>query len=155
MFTVTMLTNNCSMFAVCEMNLQILTNYFHVTIHVAAVQNCNRTFCSVFLREQDNMTLVTIWYIKWFSIFRIKQRIYLNISVGDEAFILIVLSIKKLNISSCLGFTKTISTYPKKIIQASIPFASTVWTVNFQFSYRSTCCFVVKDLILNKVCIIV
>ena len=60
MFTVTMLTNNCSMFAVCEMNLQILTNYFHVTIHVAAVQNCNRTFCSVFLREQDNMTLVTI-----------------------------------------------------------------------------------------------
>ena len=93
MFTVTMLTNNCSMFAVCEMNLQILTNYFHVTIHVAAVQNCNRTFCSVFLREQDNMTLVTIWYIKYFSVFRIKQRIYWNISVGDQAFMSIVLSI--------------------------------------------------------------
>ena len=77
MFTVTMLTNNCSMFTFCEMNLQILTNYFHVTIHVAAVQNCKRTFCSVFLKEQDNMTLVTIWYIKYFSVFRIKQRIYL------------------------------------------------------------------------------
>ena len=49
---------------------------------------------------------------------------------------------------------KTIFIYPKKRIQASIPFASTVWTVNFQFSYRSICCFVVKNLILNKVCII-
>ena len=93
MFTVTMLTNNCSMFTFCEMNLQILTNYFHVTIHVAAVQNCKRTFCSVFLKEQDNMTLVTIWYIKYFSVFRIKQRIYWNISVGDQAFMSIVLSI--------------------------------------------------------------
>ena len=60
MFTVTMLTNNCSMFTFFEMNLQILTNYLHVTTQVAAVQNCKRTFCSVFLMEQDNMTLVTI-----------------------------------------------------------------------------------------------
>ena len=85
MFTVTMLTNNCSMFTLCEMNLQMLTNYLHVTTHVAAVQNCKRTFCSVFLKEQDNITLVTIWYIKYFSVFRIKQRIYLNLSVGDQA----------------------------------------------------------------------
>ena len=49
---------------------------------------------------------------------------------------------------------KTIFIYPKKKIQASSPFASTVWTVNSQFSYRSICCFVVKNLILNKVCII-
>ena len=60
MFTVTMLTNNCSMFTFSEMNLQMLTNYLHVTAHVAAVRNCKRTFCSVSLKEQDNMTLVTI-----------------------------------------------------------------------------------------------
>ena len=60
MFTVTMLTNNCSMFTFCEMNLEILTNYLYVTAHVAAVQNCKRTFCSVFLKEQENMTLVPI-----------------------------------------------------------------------------------------------
>ena len=60
MFTVTMLTNKYSMFTFSEMNLQILTNYLYVTTHVAAVQNCKRIFCSVFLKEQDNMTLVTI-----------------------------------------------------------------------------------------------
>ena len=60
MFTGTMLTNNCSMFTLCEMTLEIFTNYFHVTAHVAAVQNCKRTFCSVFLKEQDNMTLIRI-----------------------------------------------------------------------------------------------
>ena len=60
MFTVTMLTDNCSTFTFCEMNLQILTNHVHVTAHVAAVQNCKRTSYSVFLMEQDNTTLVTI-----------------------------------------------------------------------------------------------
>ena len=60
MFPVTMLTNNCSMFTFCEMNLQIFTNYLHVTTDVPAVQNCKRTFCSVFLKGQDNMTLTRI-----------------------------------------------------------------------------------------------
>ena len=58
MFTVTMVTNNCSMFTFCEMTLQIFTNYLRVTAHVAAVQNCKRTFCSVFLKGQDNTTLI-------------------------------------------------------------------------------------------------
>ena len=45
---------------------------------------------------------------------------------------------------------KTISIYPKKRIQFPIPFASIVWTVNFQFSYRSICSFVVEDLIVEE-----
>ena len=35
-------------------------------------------------------------------------------------------------------------------MQASIPFASFVWTVNFQFSNRSIRTFVVKDLIVEE-----
>ena len=49
---------------------------------------------------------------------------------------------------------KAIFIYLNKIIQTSIPFASIVWTVNFQFSYRSICSFVVKELIFNKVYVI-
>ena len=36
-------------------------------------------------------------------------------------------------------------------MQASVPFASFVWTVNFQFSNRSICTFVVEHLTLNIV----
>ena len=36
-------------------------------------------------------------------------------------------------------------------MQASIPFASFVWTVNFQFSNRSICTFVLEHLTLNIV----
>ena len=84
MFTVTMLTNNFSMFTFCEMNLQILTNYLHVTTHVAAVQNCKRTSYSVFLKEQHDMTLVqynNLIYKTFFSfqdqtanLFKLKRR---------------------------------------------------------------------------------